>query len=54
MDIRCVSCGKRVENEDFWVKFPCPNCAEEEVVRCEKCRRLAVEYKCSKCGFIGP
>ncbi len=52
--LRCVSCGKKVETENFWVEFDCPNCSEEKIIRCERCRRLANVYKCGKCGFEGP
>jgi len=53
-DIRCVSCGKRVETEKFWVGFPCPSCGDTKIVRCERCRRLVVTYQCPKCEFEGP
>jgi predicted RNA-binding Zn-ribbon protein involved in translation (DUF1610 family) len=53
-DLRCGSCGKRVETENMWVAFPCPACSGETIVRCERCRRLSNAYKCSKCGFEGP
>ena len=54
MTLTCVSCGKRVETESYWVRFKCPACSDSEVIRCEKCRRLSVKYKCPKCGFEGP
>lgn len=53
-DLRCGSCGKRVETESFWAEFPCPACKGEKIIRCERCRRLANSYKCGKCGFEGP
>lgn len=53
-DLRCGSCGKRVETESFWAEFPCPACSGEKIIRCERCRRLANSYKCGKCGFEGP
>ncbi len=53
-ELRCVSCGKRVETENFWVEFPCPSCGEVKIIRCERCRKLANPYKCGKCGFEGP
>jgi predicted RNA-binding Zn-ribbon protein involved in translation (DUF1610 family) len=54
MPIKCVSCGKSVETDSYWVRFPCPACGEESVVRCERCRKIVVTYKCPKCGFDGP
>ena len=54
MTLRCVSCGKRVETESYWVRFPCPECGDEVIIRCERCRRLVNKYKCKKCGFEGP
>jgi len=54
MIMKCVSCGKNVEAEDNWVEFPCPQCGKEKILRCEKCKKLAVSYECKKCGFRGP
>lgn len=54
MVLKCVSCGKRVETESYWVRFPCPECGQENIIRCERCRKLANKYKCTKCGFEGP
>ena len=54
MVLKCNSCGKRVETEKSWVRFPCPSCGGESITRCERCRRLVVKYKCPKCGFEGP
>ncbi len=54
MTLRCVSCGKRVENESCWIKFPCPDCGKDDIVRCERCRKIVNKYKCKKCGFEGP
>ena len=45
----CVSCGKKVETENYWVEFDCPECGKEKITRCERCRRLANVYKCTKC-----
>jgi hypothetical protein len=52
--LTCTSCKKRITNETGRVIFPCPKCGEENIVRCAQCRKLAVEFKCKKCGFIGP
>lgn len=46
---KCISCNKRTQES---VKFPCPKC-KNEIRRCNKCRSLSIEYKCS-CGFVGP
>jgi predicted RNA-binding Zn-ribbon protein involved in translation (DUF1610 family) len=54
LELRCTSCNINVISEQDWVKFPCPNCGEEIIVRCSRCRRLGVRYKCKKCGFEGP
>jgi predicted RNA-binding Zn-ribbon protein involved in translation (DUF1610 family) len=51
--MKCVSCGASIESGEDWVKFPCPACLKEEIVRCEKCKRLVNPYTC-KCGFTGP
>jgi predicted RNA-binding Zn-ribbon protein involved in translation (DUF1610 family) len=52
--MKCASCGKRVEAEKYWVEFTCPKCGKEKIIRCEKCKRLENQYKCSKCSFKGP
>ncbi len=49
----CTSCGARLLGTGFTV-FPCPNCLENEIARCVKCRRLGNVYRCDKCGFEGP
>ncbi|MEM4153129.1 MAG: zinc finger domain-containing protein [Candidatus Pacearchaeota archaeon] len=50
-NIRCLSCGKELL-EDEGVIFKCPSC-EKKIIRCSKCRKLSVKYKC-ECGFEGP
>jgi len=52
--MKCASCGVRIEADDRWVKFSCPKCAKERIIRCKKCKRLMNAYECKKCGFIGP
>ncbi len=54
MALKCSSCGRSVEADSYWVRFHCPECGEDIIVRCERCRKLAVKYKCGKCGFEGP
>ena len=34
--------------------FSCPGCGKSKIVRCFKCRKLASQYTCEKCGFVGP
>jgi len=50
----CVSCKKSVATIPNSVNFKCPSCGKELITRCGKCRKLAIPYKCSKCGFEGP
>jgi len=53
-EMLCLSCGKRIEAERFWVEFPCPSCGKEKIIRCEKCKGMENKYTCKKCGFTGP
>lgn len=53
-DLRCSSCGKRIEAEKSWVRFTCPKCAKSAILRCERCKSQINPYKCNKCGFEGP
>jgi len=53
MVLKCTSCGRSVETEKYWVRFPCPECGEP-ITRCERCRKIVVRYKCPKCSFEGP
>jgi len=53
-DLRCTSCGKRIEAERDWVRFACPKCAKAEILRCEKCKKQINVYRCPKCKFEGP
>ena len=50
--LQCSSCKKEV-TEDY-IKFKCPSCNKAEIVRCAKCRKMVVKYKCPECGFEGP
>ena len=52
--MKCTSCGVKIEAEDNWVKFPCPKCGKQKIIRCNKCKKLMNAYECKKCGFIGP
>ena len=53
-DMKCVSCGRKVESEQNWVEFKCPGCGKTRILRCEKCKKLENQYTCEKCGFVGP
>ena len=50
----CTSCNTKITNQEGTVRFLCPNCGEFEIVRCGRCRRLGMKYKCPNCGFEGP
>lgn len=50
----CSSCSREVAPGEIATRFPCPNCGEFEIWRCAKCKRLSNEYKCPKCGHVGP
>ena len=52
--MKCTSCGMKIEADDKWVKFGCPKCGKNKIIRCDKCKRLMNAYECRKCGFIGP
>jgi predicted RNA-binding Zn-ribbon protein involved in translation (DUF1610 family) len=49
----CSSCLRPIVSE-VAVHFLCPQCGEEEIWRCRRCRKLSNPYRCSKCGFTGP
>lgn len=51
---QCSSCKTAITNVHGTVKFPCPQCRTQEIVRCERCRRLAARYTCAGCGLEGP
>jgi len=50
----CTSCKTEITNIVGTTRFKCPKCGKQEIIRCERCRRLGVRYKCEKCGFEGP
>jgi len=52
--MKCVSCGKGIGSEKFWVDFACPSCGKGKIIRCEKCKATENKYKCEKCSFTGP
>ena len=52
-DYNCTSCGITLVDLKNTV-FPCPECGETDIGRCEKCRDQAENYECQECGFRGP
>ena len=47
-------CRKCKQPFDIQTNFDvCPKC-REEILRCDKCRSLSIEYKCPKCEYKGP
>ncbi|RLF65924.1 MAG: RNA-binding protein [Thermoplasmata archaeon] len=50
----CTSCKRPIPPTEKAVSFPCPSCGQIIIWRCSKCRKLALEYRCVNCGFIGP
>jgi len=54
MSLKCMTCGVSLIGQEEFVKFECPNCSEETIVRCSKCKVLSTPYECKKCKFVGP
>ncbi len=52
--IQCTSTKKLVANLRGSVRFPCPSCGKQDIVRSPTCRTLATRYHCNQCGFEGP
>jgi Zn-ribbon RNA-binding protein len=52
--MNCTSCNTHISASDNFVKFKCPSCNEQLIVRCGICRNNTVKYTCKKCGFAGP
>ncbi|MGM0510244.1 MAG: zinc finger domain-containing protein [Thermoplasmatota archaeon] len=52
-DYTCTSCGKTLVSLRN-TTFPCPECGNVTIGRCEKCRNQGEEYECPECGFRGP
>ncbi|MCD6341358.1 MAG: DUF1610 domain-containing protein [Thaumarchaeota archaeon] len=50
----CTSCKKPIDPHEDAVNFPCPNCGNIKIWRCELCRELAKPYTCPSCGFTVP
>ena len=49
----CRCCHRNIMPNDKCVRFPCPECGEVTIWRCQSCRESAKEYVCD-CGFRGP
>ena len=52
-DLFCSSCKTKLVSSFGVVKFKCPNCNKQEIIRCMGCRKKVIRYICS-CGFEGP
>ena len=50
----CFSCGRPIAPFEAAVHFPCPQCGDVTIWRCERCRVSGNSYKCLKCLFVGP
>lgn len=50
----CTTCGKNLEAAESFVIFPCPQCGEVKLARCNRCKKLKNNYQCPECGFVGP
>jgi len=53
-ETKCSSCNSDISVVPNSIIFKCPNCGKTTIVRCGKCRRMVVKYKCESCGFEGP
>lgn len=51
---KCNSCKTAITNVQGTVRFKCPGCSKEDIIRCDRCRRFAARYKCFSCGLEGP
>lgn len=49
----CSTCGVRLTGRGS-TAFPCPNCGNARIGRCEQCRDQSAKYTCKACGFSGP
>ncbi len=51
---KCLSLNISITNDRGAVSFKCPSCKDYEIVRSTKARKIAANYTCPKCGFVGP
>jgi len=54
MAMKCMTCGVNLVGQENFVKFACPACSETVIIRCHRCKKLSVPYRCGKCRFEGP
>ncbi|MBS3175433.1 DUF1610 domain-containing protein [Candidatus Woesearchaeota archaeon] len=52
--INCSSCNMSITNLVGSVRFKCPKCGKQELVRCAHCRKIAAQYACPECEYVGP
>ncbi|MFO8019704.1 MAG: zinc finger domain-containing protein [Promethearchaeia archaeon] len=50
----CSGCGRVITPVEDAVNFPCPECGDVMIWRCERCRDMGKSYTCLKCDFVGP
>ncbi len=53
-DSVCTSCKSKLISAQGSVRFSCPACGKEEIIRCSDCRKKSIKYVCPKCSFEGP
>lgn len=53
-ELKCNSCKEDVKTDKGATMFKCPNCSKERIIRCFRCRKTAIKYKCLSCGYTGP
>ncbi len=49
----CQAVKQDITNDTGAVRFPCPSCAKNEIIRSSFARKNAIQYTCA-CGFTGP
>ncbi len=54
MGLICSCCNRPVGSGEIATRFPCPNCGQFEIVRCQTCKKISNTYRCPRCGFEGP
>ncbi|MBR9678456.1 MAG: RNA-binding protein [Nanoarchaeota archaeon] len=50
----CNTCKTNIVNTEGSTSFSCPSCGKEEIIRCDKCRKISARYTCQSCGYEGP
>ncbi|MBU0929944.1 MAG: RNA-binding protein [Nanoarchaeota archaeon] len=54
IDLKCNSCKENIDQNKGSSVFKCPSCAKQKIIRCNRCKKTGIRYKCNSCGFIGP